>query len=139
METLALRLIKRHEGLRLKPYLCPAGKLTIGYGRNLEDNGISETEAIQLLEHDVSKAFNDAQTLPCFRSLTPVRQAVMVDMTFNLGLSRLTQFHKMFAAIEHQDWETTGNEMLNSRWARQVGQRAQTLSQMMTSNLAHLD
>ncbi|HDM8041181.1 TPA: glycoside hydrolase family protein [Vibrio fluvialis] len=131
MKALATQLIKKHEGLRLKPYRCSNQKLTIGYGRNLQDNGISQQEAETLLQHDLDAAVKDAETLPYFASLNEARQAVIVDMIFNLGLPRLGMFKKMIAAIEQQLWHVAANEMLNSRWARQVGKRAKTLSEMM--------
>ena len=131
MKTLATKLIKKHEGLRLKPYRCSSQKITIGYGRNLQDNGITLEEAETMLQHDVGTAIKDAQSLPFFASLNEARQAVIVDMVFNLGLPRFGMFKKMIAAIEREHWQVAANEMLNSRWARQVGKRANTLSEMM--------
>ncbi|WP_172378859.1 glycoside hydrolase family protein [Vibrio sp. Vb339] len=131
METLATALIKKHEGLRLKPYRCSVGKLTIGYGRNLSDNGITLEEAEQLLQHNIDEVIQQAQTLPFFNVLNDVRQAVIVDMIFNMGLPRFQKFKKTIALIEQQAWQAAANEMLNSRWARQVGNRSQTLSDMM--------
>ncbi|EKO3524387.1 glycoside hydrolase family protein [Vibrio fluvialis] len=133
MKALATQLIKKHEGLRLKPYRCSNQKLTIGYGRNLQDNGISQQEAEALLQHDLDTAVKEAETLSYFASLNEARQAVIVDMIFNLGLPRFGMFKKMIAAIEQQLWHVAANEMLNSRWARQVGKRAKTLSEMMRS------
>lgn len=131
METLATALIKKHEGLRLKPYRCSVGKLTIGYGRNLSDNGITLEEAEQLLQHNIDEVIQQAQTLLFFSALNEVRQAVIVDMIFNMGLPRFQKFKKTIALIEQQAWQAAANEMLNSRWARQVGNRSQTLSDMM--------
>lgn len=131
METLATALIKKHEGLRLKPYRCSVGKLTIGYGRNLSDNGITLEEAEQLLQHNIDEVIQQAQTLLFFSTLNEVRQAVIVDMIFNMGLPRFQKFKKTIALIEQQAWQAAANEMLNSRWARQVGNRSQTLSDMM--------
>ncbi|MGF1850115.1 glycoside hydrolase family protein [Vibrio lentus] len=131
MKTLATTMIKKHEGLRLKPYRCSVGKLTIGYGRNLSDNGITLEEAEQLLQHNIDEVIQQAQTLPFFSALNEVRQAVIVDMIFNMGLPRFQEFKKTIALIEQQAWQAAANEMLNSRWARQVGNRSQTLSDMM--------
>lgn len=131
MKALATKLIKKHEGLRLKPYRCSSQKITIGYGRNLQDNGITLEEAETMLQHDLGTAIKDAQSLPFFASLNEARQAVIVDMVFNLGLPRFGMFKKMIAAIERELWHVAANEMLNSRWARQVGKRANTLSEMM--------
>ncbi len=131
MKTLATNLIKKHEGLRLKPYRCSSQKITIGYGRNLQDNGITLEEAEAMLQHDVGAAIKEAKSLPFFESLNEPRQAVIVDMLFNMGLPRFGMFKKMIAAIECEHWHVAANEMLNSRWARQVGKRANTLSEMM--------
>ena len=131
MKALATKLIKKHEGLRLKPYRCSRQKITIGYGRNLQDNGISQEEADTLLQHDLDSAIQEAESLPFFASLNEPRQAVIVDMVFNLGLPRFGMFKKMITAIECEHWHVAANEMLNSRWARQVGKRANTLSEMM--------
>ncbi|BDU38740.1 glycoside hydrolase family protein [Vibrio nigripulchritudo] len=131
MEQLAKRLLKKHEGLRLKPYRCSAGKLTIGYGRNLADNGITEQEAEALLDNDINTAIEQAKTLPFFDELNEPRQAVIVDMVFNLGFPRFLMFKKTLMAIEAGQWNVASVEMLNSRWARQVGKRANTLSEMM--------
>ncbi len=131
METLATTLIKKHEGLRLKPYRCSVGKLTIGYGRNLSDVGITQAEAELLLKHNIDDVIKQAETLSFFSSLNDVRQAVIVDMIFNMGFPRFNQFKKTIASIEQEAWQAAANEMLNSRWARQVGNRAKTLSDMM--------
>ena len=133
MIEIATQLIKKHEGLRLKPYQCTAGKLTIGYGRNLDDNGISEDEAEGLLQHDIKRTQEEAQTLPFFAELNEVRQAVIVDMIFNLGFARFKKFERMLIALERRNYQMASIEMLDSRWAVQVGQRADLLSQLMRS------
>ena len=127
----AEELIKKHEGLCLKPYQCTAGKWTIGYGRNLEDNGISPMEAEQLLRNDVQRCYRECLTLSCWQKLDETRQAVLVDMCFNLGISRLRTFKKMLAALEQGYFERAAYEMLNSKWAAQVGHRATELSELM--------
>ena len=124
--------IKIHEGLRLKPYLCTAGKTTIGWGRNLDDNGISEEEASTMLANDVEMCVRELQrNYSGYAILDEVRQAVLIDMVFNLGWPRLSQFKKMFAALDAQDYIHASREMLNSRWADQVGMRAKRLADMM--------
>lgn len=130
---IAKKLIKKHEGLRLKPYRCPAGKLTIGYGRNLDDVGISEGEAEVLLTNDISRAIGEAQILAghAWVDLSDNRKAVLVDMVFNLGLTRLSKFYKFLAALREGDYATAAKEMLNSKWAKQVGRRAITLAYIM--------
>lgn len=134
--------LERHEGLRLKPYRDTVGKLTIGVGRNLSDKGISHDEAMMLLDGDMAEARRDARTLPFFIDLDSVRQDVVTNMVFNLGLTRLNHFRKMKAALEAGDFHTAAAEMLDSKWAQQVGDfpprpghpyggRAWELAQMM--------
>ncbi|OGG98914.1 MAG: hypothetical protein A2600_06285 [Candidatus Lambdaproteobacteria bacterium RIFOXYD1_FULL_56_27] len=120
----------RHEGLRLKPYLCTAGKLTLGIGRNLEDRGISAEEADFLLDQDVDHCIGELKTnLPWFEALVPDAQEVLVNLCFNLGMTRLLGFKLMLAALESGDWEESAKQMLESKWATQVGPRAQELAQ----------
>lgn len=122
----------RHEDVKLKPYRCPSGKLTIGVGRNLEDLGISRTEAEMMLENDVNRVVSELdRALPWWRSMTDARQRVLADMAFNLGLSRLLAFENTLAAMRTGQYDTAANEMLHSLWARQVGERAETLARMM--------
>tara|TARA_R100001086_G_scaffold245810_3_gene177223 strand:+ start:592 stop:1044 length:453 start_codon:yes stop_codon:yes gene_type:complete len=122
--------IKKHEGLRLKPYYDSEGVLTIGYGRNLEV-GITKEEADLLFENDFREAHFQAAKYPWFHRLTPERKQVIVNMMFNLGPSRFATFKKMIAALEREDYETARFEMLSSLWRVQVGSRATELAKMM--------
>jgi lysozyme len=127
-------LLAKHEGLRLKPYRCTAGKLTIGYGRNLEDRGISRDEALMLLMNDIHSAESEAfAAFPWYAELDPVRRAVVVNMVFNLGLNGFRKFRGTIAAIEGKRFADASQQMLLSRWAEQVGPRAHELSRMMES------
>jgi len=128
-----LDMITLHEGLELKPYRCTSDKLTIGIGRNIEDIGITEDEARYLLQNDVDRILKEVEHWTFLEKLNDVRQAVILDMVFNMGVSRFNAntWVKTFAAIQDEDWEKVANEMLESRWANQVGQRAIRLSQMM--------
>ena len=128
-----------HEGLKLNPYRCPAGKLTIGVGRNLEDKGISMAEALFLLRNDVEEVRTQLERYPWYTQLDPVRQKVLIDMAFNLGIGGLMQFRKMLAALEAGDYGKTADEMLDSKWARQVGKRAQRLAEMMRTGEDYID
>lgn len=125
------RQLMRHEGLRLKPYMDTVGTFTIGHGRNLESRGISEAEALYLLDNDIAACINDLVTLPWFADLDPVRQRVFVDLCFNLGIKRLLEFTKMLDAAVHKDWPRAARELMTSRYAEQVGQRARTLAAML--------
>lgn len=118
--------LKRHEGFRSQPYKDTKGKLTIGYGRNLDDVGISKEEALSLLDNDIDWAIEDAKSLfPTFDSLSDIRQAVLCNMAFNMGSPRLAGFRKMRQAILDGDVEETCKQMLESKWAKEdVGYRA---------------
>jgi lysozyme len=123
----------RHEGLRLKPYRSTAGKLTIGFGRNLDDRGISKIEAYVLLENDIQNCerqlLDEIPTI--YKALDEVRQSVLLNMCFNLGLKGLLEFKNTLTIIGSGDWERAANGMLVSRWAKQVGRRAVELSELM--------
>lgn len=127
---------KRFEGLRLFPYKCPAGKITIGYGHNIEDNGITEDIAVRLLDADLIAAEREVrQRFTHFYKLNEARQFVLVDMCFNMGAAKLFTFKKMFAALAKDEYPTAAKEMLDSKWARQVGNRAKVLSEIMISGV----
>lgn len=125
--------LKVDEGLRLQPYRCTAGALTIGYGRNLDAVGITQEEADIMLRADVEIAEKGAQALvgDVWTALSPTRQAVLINMTFNLGRTRLAAFKNFLAALRAADYQTAADEMLDSRWATQVGDRAQRLARQM--------
>ncbi|MBB5322321.1 glycoside hydrolase family protein [Marinobacter oulmenensis] len=128
---LLLEQLERHEGLRLKPYKDTVGKLTVGYGRNLDDRGISQDEAEFMLDNDIDEVEEDLRRLPLYLSLDPVRQTVMANMAFNMGLPTLLTFSRMLGALGERDWDRAAAEMLNSKWARQVGRRAEELADLM--------
>ena len=128
-----------HEGLRLKPYRCTAGKLTIGVGRNLDDKGISQDEALFLLANDIEGVIKQLDKHSWYTGLDPIRQKVLIDMAFNLGISGLLQFKKMIAAIELGDYGAAAEQMLDSRWARQVKTRADRLAEMMRTGEDYRD
>lgn len=124
--------LKVHEGVRDKVYLDTEGIETIGVGRNLKDKGLSEDEIDYLLQNDISEFKSGVQdTWSWWDNLDDVRQRVVVDMAFNMGLGGLSKFKKTLGHIEAGEYEEAASEMLNSRWAEQVGRRASTLSEMM--------
>jgi len=124
--------LKRHEGVSLFCYEDTVGKTTIGYGRNIDKaggKGISMEEAEHLLENDVSAFVAQVETsLPWSVSETPKRKRVLVNMAFNLGISGLLGFVMMLNAMQSGDYRKASVEMLNSKWARQVGSRALELA-----------
>lgn len=153
-----------HEGLRLKPYRCTANKLTIGVGRNYEDNplnpieqvklfgkampqrdlyeslnkGITREQAIYLLERDIQNSTRDARSLvPNFDTLSEQRRFVLIDMAFNMGKTSLGTFRNTLRMINEGKFAEAASNMLKSRWATQVKDRAKRLAIMMRDNLYH--
>lgn len=129
MESL-LESLRDHEDLRLLPYRDTVGKLTIGYGRNLDDRGITKDEAESMLQTDAVLALKDASLLLTnFHALRDARQNVLAEMVFNLGKVGVEKFKKFLEAAEIGHHDTAADEMLDSLWARQVGRRAVILSE----------
>lgn len=141
--------LKLHEGFRSNYYTCTAGKKTIGYGRNVDDNPftkeelnrlgrcefgnlpMTEDEAEYLLVNDVNNVMTELKRhidLSCHSS---ARQAAIINMAFNLGVPRLLKFKKALAAMNRKQYRLAAIEMLDSRWADQVGQRAVDLAGQM--------
>lgn len=131
--TKVLKQLERHEGCELKPYKDTEGVLTIGYGRNLDHNGISAGEAHTLLLNDVARTIEEAKTFGWYGDLCEPRQAVVVNMIFNLGLPRFMKFVNTISFIEDGMYDEASEEMLNSNWAHQVGNRAIELSRQMAT------
>lgn len=124
----------RDEGCRLKPYRDQVGKLTIGVGRNLDDVGLSQTEADFLLDNDISRATAAViARVPWAMTLDEVRREVLINMAYNCGIAGLLGFKKMLAACERGDWAAAKTEMLASKWAGQVGERAERLAEQMVT------
>ncbi len=120
------------EGLRLKPYRCTAGKLSIGVGRNLDDNGITQAEALMLLNNDINTIYSLlSAALPWLCKLNDARQNVLVNMAFNMGVDGLMGFKFTLDCVQRGDYAEAAKAMLNSKWARQVGNRAIRLAKIM--------
>jgi lysozyme len=118
-ERLCQRLM-HEEGLRLKPYKDTVGKTTIGYGRNIEDVGISREEAEMLLRNDIMRAMKAARQLVTnFGCLTSLRQEVLIEMAFNLGTAGVGKFVKMIKAVEANDYAEAAKQIVTSKAARQ--------------------
>lgn len=132
--TAMTRQLRLHEGERLKPYRDTVGKLTIGVGRNLEDRGITLEESAMLLANDIAAEERELlRALPWVAKLDEVRQRVLLDMAFNMGLAGLLGFKRTLATIQAGDYQAAATMMLDSKWAKQVGQRAERLSRMMAT------
>jgi len=148
-----LNILVSHEGLRLEVYQDTLGVNTIGVGRNLDDRGItqdeldwmdypsidcvysygiSEADAMYLAQNDVQIVEEELLAAhPCVEDLDAVRQLVLVDMAFNMGVPRLCKFKKMWNAIHEQKYDIVAKEMLDSRWANQVKSRSVKLANAM--------
>lgn len=130
--TDAFALIERHESLRLKPYRDSVGKLTIGIGRNLDDCGISESEAQVLLENDVHVCEQDLMSLfSGWADFSEARAAALLDMRFNLGPLGFRKFVNLIVAVKAGNWLAASGAALASKWATQVGQRAQDDAELL--------
>ena len=127
--------IIRDEGCQLKPYKDSVGKLTIGVGRNLDDVGITFNEAMMMLDRDMAVAEMELRrakpALMTNDSLSSERKDVLIQMAFNMGISKLLLFHKMWEALEVHNYDHAADEMLDSKWAKQVGPRAVRLAKVM--------
>lgn len=152
-----------HEGLRLEVYKCPADKWTIGVGRNLEAKGltpdeqmkllgtdglskdevierlklrgITKSEALFLLDNDIAECRRDLGSFPWFKHVDPIRQKVLIDMRLNLGGAGFRQFRKMIMHLEVGSYAGAADEMMDSKWYHQVGERSKRLVYMMATGL----
>ena len=117
--------IKRHEGFRGMPYKDTLGNWTIGYGTRLP---ISEEEAELLLRHRLGNMAAELRTkVQFFDDLPETIQTVLLDMLYNLGINRLMTFNRMWEAVEKRDWQKMAEEMKDSLWYQQVGDRSKEL------------
>jgi lysozyme len=142
----AATLLRQHEGLKLTPYKCTAGALTIGYGHNIDANGlpaavkanldrdgkITQADAEALLLAGIQRAENDCRRLfPRFENMSDARKAALIDWLFNLGRGTAQKFTDTIHFINAGLWEDAADAMMDSRWARQVGKRAETVTDMV--------
>ena len=140
--TIEEQLVK-HEGLRLLPYKDTVGKLTIGVGRNLDDVGISLNEAMLFLDNDIKRVKAELDTaLPWWRTLDTVRQQVMIDLGFNLGVltpvgkAKLLTFTQTLALIQNGKYVEAANHLATLPWHKQVGIRATDLETMLRTGIS---
>ena len=125
--------ITLHEGRRALPYKDTEGKLTIGVGHNLTDNGLPDHIIDLLLEWDIDMARRELDRIhPGWRNYSPNRKDCLVELMFNMGAPSLLTFKKMWAAIEREDWAEAAAQLLDSKWAVQVGpNRSATLADLL--------
>ena len=130
--------LKRDEGLRLSAYQDTLGIWTVGYGHAHVHPGTvwTQTQAEAQLQLDVNTTETSLNIhLPWWRSLDDLRQDVICEMAFNMGVSALCQFHNTLAAVQNSNWQAAHDGMLNSLWATQVGARAQRLANQMLTGV----
>lgn len=130
LTKLSNQLIK-HEGLKQFPYKDTVGKLTIGVGHNLDDKGLTVGQIRAILIDDLADTVNFLNfKLPWLKDLDDVRQRAVANMTFDL-MGKILEFKHMLAALQAKDWNTAADEVLNSTFAHQTGQRAKDIASMI--------
>lgn len=146
--------LELHEGLRLQPYRCSKGKLTIGIGRNLNANpitpeeelvvgdwrhGITKGMAIYLLLRDLKKITDKLpKAIKFFNQLDDERQYALIDMAYNMGIKGLLNFKKMLFFMEKKDFAKAADECLNSRYAKDTGKRAERIANLIRTGVFKL-
>tara|TARA_R100000278_G_scaffold122719_1_gene109666 strand:- start:1991 stop:2452 length:462 start_codon:yes stop_codon:yes gene_type:complete len=137
-EGLDFDLLKKRlvdfEGLVLKPYHCSQNYLSIGVGRNLDSNGITEEEAMYLLDNDIHKVIEQLdKQWEVWRTFPDAAKYVCIDVAFNMGINTWMSFRKTRAYMELGEWEKAASEILDSKYAEQVGRRAIFNSEQLAS------
>lgn len=130
-------LLKKHEGCVLFPYKCTADKITIGYGRNLDDKGITQKEALFLFDNDVRACIKDLEFFffQDFYSFPDNIQSVLINMRFQLGHTGFKRFKKMIFAFRNKDYKEAAVQMKDSKWFIQVPNRAKELIKMVEAEI----
>lgn len=133
-EILLKQELSRDEGVRPHIYMDSLGIPSIGIGHNLRNGPISQHVIDDIYEEDKDNAIKELDDqLPWWRTLSDARQRVLVNMTFNMGIDGVLEFHNTLAALQSGDWETAAKQMARSKWAKQVGARADRLEAMVRS------
>ena len=129
-----IEMLKRHEGVRSHVYLCSAGYETIGVGRNIAESGLglSDDEVEYLLNNDIERVRQElTDSYFWFPALNEARQDAMIDICFNLGMTRLRGFVNALEAMSREQFDVAADEFMDSRWATQVGNRANEITEMI--------
>lgn len=126
------KYIAAEEGYRQFPYRCTAGKLTIGYGFNLDDTGLSEAESAAILHMRIDELRTIlAKRLPWFSALNEARQAALLSMAYQMGLAGLLKWQRTLGHLASGDYESAATEMVKSRWYTQTRDRARRTAYMV--------
>ena len=129
-----VEMMRLHEGVRYKVYVCSEGYETIGVGRNISEGGrgLSKDEVDFLLVNDIKRVEDElTRNFPWFSELNEARRDAMIDIAFNLGLTRLRSFVNALEAMSHGQYDIAANEFMDSRWSQQVGNRAVEVTYMI--------
>jgi lysozyme len=127
--------IAKHEGFRQYPYFDTTGNITIGYGYNLSARGLDKDFLTSLRDEDIEYFYYQiSTTFPWFKFLNDDRKTVLIDMAF-MGWKHFMSFSSMFDAIAKEDYELASQEILSSKWAIQVGDRAHDLATGMRTGV----
>tara|TARA_R110002095_G_scaffold41339_1_gene38108 strand:+ start:3131 stop:3556 length:426 start_codon:yes stop_codon:yes gene_type:complete len=128
-------MLIKHEGSKSHAYMCTANKVTVGVGRNIDPEGgigLTKDEISFLLKNDIERVEDElSRRLPWILELSDVRIDALIDICFNLGLPRFLKFAKALDALEQREYDLAADEFMDSRWAKQVGNRAVTVSNMI--------
>ena len=135
MRDKLISMLKQHEGVETHAYKCSENKITIGVGRNVDKGGglgLSVDEVNYLLQNDIDRVISELNSeYDWFADLDEVRQDAMIDISFNLGQTRLRAFKKALSAMSEGDWDEAADQFMDSRWSDQVGIRAKNLTEMI--------
>jgi lysozyme len=135
MSEKLIKMLKMNEGVETHAYKCSSNKITVGVGRNVDPVdglGLSEDEIDYLLKNDIDRVVQELENeYVWFADLSPARRDALVDISFNLGATRLRKFRKALKAMADEDYEQAANEFMDSRWSEQVGRRAVTVTEMI--------
>ena len=129
-----IEMLKRHEGVRSHVYLCSAGYETLGVGRNISESGLglTEDEIDFLLINDITRVKQElTDAYFWFPALNEARQDAMIDICFNLGLTRLRGFVNALEAMSREQFDIAADEFMDSCWSQQVGNRAVEVTEMI--------
>lgn len=133
LDKVKKRLIQE-ESMQLFPYKCSANKLTLGVGRNIEDRGISDVTAMQMLEEDIDLCVEElARNITWWEEAPDGIQEVLIDLCFNMGISRLMLFTKTLGYMGSGEMSKAADELLNSRYATMVPNRAKRNADIIRS------
>lgn len=123
--------IKRHEGFRTHPYLDAKEKLTIGYGRNLQENGISKEEAECMFSNDIERCKSELKLNGLYTGHNDYVKEALVNMCFHMGITRLLGFKRMIEALRKKDYQEAAREALDSKWGIRFNKRAREVYERM--------